>query len=137
MSQPPSRFAAELAFVVQAARPGFWLTAIWFYFVPVGGQRVLGQGEFWAGLLYVTFPLGVLLYGWNDLVDAETDRLNPRKDTFLFGGKENDTFRMLSKKLKHASSPLAGMFLIGLSVGFSAGFAAFAWLMWHARLLGR
>ena len=87
MSQPPSRLAAELAFVVQAARPGFWLTAIWFYFVPVGGQSVLGQVEFWAGLVYVTFPLGVLLYGWNDVVDFDVDRFNPRKGTYLFGAR--------------------------------------------------
>jgi 4-hydroxybenzoate polyprenyltransferase len=31
------------------------------------------------------FPLGFLLYGVNDIVDAEADRLNPRKGTFLFG----------------------------------------------------
>jgi 4-hydroxybenzoate polyprenyltransferase len=29
----------------------------------------------------------MLIYGWNDLVDFETDRLNPRKDTFLFGAR--------------------------------------------------
>jgi 4-hydroxybenzoate polyprenyltransferase len=33
----------------------------------------------------VLFPLGFLLYGVNDIVDAEADRLNPRKGTFLFG----------------------------------------------------
>jgi 4-hydroxybenzoate polyprenyltransferase len=39
----------------------------------------------WLGLFYVLFPLGFLLYGVNDIVDAEADRLNPRKGTFLFG----------------------------------------------------
>src|SRR5438128_5460113 len=73
------RLAAEIAFVVQAARPGFWLTSIWFYLVPVGGRNVLAHGEFWLGLFYVSFPLGVLLYGWNDVVDFEADRFNPRK----------------------------------------------------------
>jgi len=28
-----------------------------------------------------------LIYGWNDIVDYETDQLNPRKDSFLFGAK--------------------------------------------------
>ena len=28
-----------------------------------------------------------LVYGWNDIVDFETDRHNPRKDTFLFGAR--------------------------------------------------
>ena len=33
-----ARLAEEIAFVVKAARPGFWLTSIWFYLVPVGGE---------------------------------------------------------------------------------------------------
>jgi len=70
------RLAEEIAFVFKAARPGFWLTSIWFY-----------QAEFWLGLLYVTFPLGVLIYGWNDVVDFEADRFNPRKGTYLFGAR--------------------------------------------------
>ena len=123
MSQPPSRFAPELAFVVQAARPGFWLTAIWFYFVPVGGQRVLGQGEFWAGLLYVTFPLGVLLYGWNDVVDFDVDRFNPRKGTYLFGARGTpERLRRLPWQIACVQLPFAVLFagLLGLK--------ALAWL---------
>ena len=40
---------------------------------------------FWIGLLYVLFPLGLLLYRVNDIGDAEADKYNPRKGTFLFG----------------------------------------------------
>jgi len=29
----------------------------------------------------------MLIYGWNDVVDLETDRVNPRKDSFLFGAR--------------------------------------------------
>src|SRR5947208_14044999 len=43
--------AEEIVFLVKAARPGFWLTSIWFYLVPVGGRQVLDQAEFWLGLL--------------------------------------------------------------------------------------
>ena len=71
----------------KVARPGFWLTSIWFYLLPVGGRAVWNCWTFWLGLLYVTFPLGLLIYGWNDLFDAENDRRNPRKDTFLFGAR--------------------------------------------------
>lgn len=46
--------------------------------------------EFWAGAFYVCFPLGALLYAWNDLFDKETDRINDRKDSWLFGAKLND-----------------------------------------------
>jgi 4-hydroxybenzoate polyprenyltransferase len=77
----------NLTFLLKAARPGFWITSIWFYLLPLGGQNVFGTNEFWLGLIYVTFPLGVFIYGWNDCVDAETDRLNPRKDSYLFGAR--------------------------------------------------
>lgn len=80
-------FAAELRFLLKVARPGFWLTSIWFYLLPLGQRNVFGTAEFLLGLAYVTFPLGVIIYGWNDVVDVETDRLNPRKDTFLFGAR--------------------------------------------------
>ena len=71
----------------KVARPGFWLTSIWFYLLPLG-QRPAWEGwTFWLGLLYVTFPLGLLIYGWNDLFDVENDRRNPRKGTCLFGAR--------------------------------------------------
>jgi 4-hydroxybenzoate polyprenyltransferase len=75
-------------FLLKAARPGFWLTSVWFYLLPLGRHgEVFATTGFWLGLAYVTFPLGLFLYGWNDCVDAETDRLNPRKDSFLFGAR--------------------------------------------------
>jgi len=42
---------------------------------------------FWVGIFYVTFPLNLLVYGWNDYVDAVADKHNPRKDSFLFGAR--------------------------------------------------
>jgi lycopene elongase/hydratase (flavuxanthin-forming) len=77
----------NLVFLLKAARPGFWITSIWFYLLPLGGRNVFGTYGFWLGLVYVTFPLGLFIYGWNDCVDAETDRLNPRKDSYLFGAR--------------------------------------------------
>jgi 4-hydroxybenzoate polyprenyltransferase len=77
----------ELRLLLKVSRPGFWMTSIWFYLLPVGGRVVWDRWEFWLGMFYVTFPFGLLIYGWNDVVDAETDRLNPRKDTFLFGAR--------------------------------------------------
>jgi len=55
--------------------------------LPLGGYRLLHQPSFWLGAVYVTFPLGLLLYGWNDWADYETDRLNPRKGNWLFGAQ--------------------------------------------------
>lgn len=84
-----TRLIHEITFALKVARPGFWLTSIWFYLLPIAQRPVLGSYPFWLGLLYVTFPLGYLLYGANDGADVDTDRLNPRKDTFLFGARGN------------------------------------------------
>jgi 4-hydroxybenzoate polyprenyltransferase len=48
---------------------------------------MFGSWVFWVGCFYVCFPLGLLIYGWNDIVDLETDKHNPRKDSFLFGAR--------------------------------------------------
>lgn len=85
--------ASSVAFLVKTARPGFWATSVWFYLLPLGGHQVFGDWRFWLGLVYVTLPFGLLIYGCNDLVDGDTDRLNPRKDTFLFGARPDDAQR--------------------------------------------
>ena len=77
--------ASELVFLLQVSRPGLWSTTALFYLMPLGHADFLHSRTLWLGLFYVLFPLGFLLYGVNDIVDAETDRLNPRKGTFLFG----------------------------------------------------
>ena len=76
--------------MIKVARPGFWTTSLWFYLLPLGQRHVFTAWTFWLGAVYVTLPLGLLIYGWNDLVDAETDRRNPRKGTFLFGARGNE-----------------------------------------------
>ena len=77
--------ASELVFLLQVSRPGLWSTTALFYLMPLGHADLFHSRTLWLGLFYVLFPLGFLLYGVNDIVDAEADRLNPRKGTFLFG----------------------------------------------------
>jgi 4-hydroxybenzoate polyprenyltransferase len=77
----------ELGYLLKVSRPGFWLTQIWFYLLPLAQVPVLDSPRFWLGVAYFSFGLGMVLYGWNDLVDADTDQLNPRKDSFLFGAR--------------------------------------------------
>ncbi len=72
------------------ARPGFWATHLWFYLLPLGGVELFREWTFWLGAFYVMAPMGLLLYGWNDVADGATDRLNPRKGTFLFGAQCSD-----------------------------------------------
>lgn len=82
--------ATWLVQLVKVARPGFWPTQLWFFLLPLGQREMFGSLGFWLGCVYVCFPLGLLLYGWNDLHDTETDRRNPRKDSWLFGACLDD-----------------------------------------------
>jgi len=118
------RLAEEIAFVVKAGRPGFWLTSIWFYLVPVGGRNVFTQPEFWLGLFYVSFPLGVLIYGWNDVVDFEVDRFNPRKGTYLFGARGTpERLARLPWRIAFVQVPFAILFTLLLGPRALAWFA--------------
>lgn len=78
---------AEVRFLVQVSRPGLWSTTALFYLLPLGRADFTHSGRLWLGLVFVLFPLGLLLYGVNDLADAEADQLNPRKGTYLFGSR--------------------------------------------------
>jgi 4-hydroxybenzoate polyprenyltransferase len=78
---------ADAGFLVQVSRPGLWSTTALFYLLPLGRADFTHSGRLWLGLLFVLFPLGLLLYGVNDLADAEADQLNPRKGTYLFGSR--------------------------------------------------
>jgi len=78
---------STFSFFVKASRPGLWATAAWFYMLPLGPRHVFDSAGFWLGLIYVTLPLGLVIYGWNDIADADIDRFNPRKGTFLFGAR--------------------------------------------------
>ena len=76
-----------LAFWLKTSRPGLYFQWLWLYLLPVAGHDVWGSAVFWWGLVFSTLPLSLLVYGWNDLADAELDRHNPRKDSFLFGAR--------------------------------------------------
>lgn len=80
----------RLSSLVKVARPGFWPTHLWFFLLPFGQREMFDSWAFFLGCFYVTFPLGLLIYGWNDIFDAETDRQNARKDSWLFGACLDD-----------------------------------------------
>ncbi len=78
----------KLLFWLKVSRPGLWFATIWLYMLPTGQmEEVWTSLPFWIGLFYVSFPLNFLVYGWNDMVDIETDKVNPRKDSFWFGAR--------------------------------------------------
>jgi 4-hydroxybenzoate polyprenyltransferase len=82
-----TRRTSDLQFLLQVSRPGLWSTTALFYLMPLGRADFLHSARLWLGLVFVLFPLSFLLYGVNDIADAEADRLNPRKGTFLFGSR--------------------------------------------------
>ena len=79
--------------IIKVSRPGFWPTHVWFYLLPFAQIDMLQSISFWLGGAYVCFPLGLLLYGWNDIGDSETDALNARKGNWLFGACPNESTR--------------------------------------------
>ena len=79
--------------IIKVSRPGFWPTHVWFYLLPFAQIDMLQSVSFWLGGIYVCFPLGLLLYGWNDIGDAKTDALNARKGNWLFGACPNESTR--------------------------------------------
>ncbi|SNY94629.1 UbiA family prenyltransferase [Flagellimonas pacifica] len=80
------RFLLDL----KISRPGLWFPTIWIYLVPFGNQEDFLQSfTFWAGLLFVSFPLNYLVYGLNDYKDFDADKINQRKGNYLFGAKAN------------------------------------------------
>src|SRR5262245_16443232 len=83
-------FISNFTFLLQVSRPGLWTTTILFYLMPLGHNLNLSSPAFWLGLFYIIFPLSLLLYGVNDIVDAEGDRHNPRKGSYMFGSRGVD-----------------------------------------------
>ena len=130
-SPPTSSLRSELLFILKAARPGFWSTAVWFYLLPVGQRNMFGAPTFWLGLIYCTFPLGLLLYGWNDLADRVTDRLNPRKDSLIFGARGTDAqLARLPRLIALVQAPFLLAFLLLLGWKSLAWFAAVLLVNW-------
>ncbi len=76
-----------MRFWLKASRPGLWFQTLWLYLLPLITGADWRSPALWLGLVYVTWPLNVLVYGWNDRVDIDIDKLNPRKDSWLFGAR--------------------------------------------------
>src|SRR5258708_26247339 len=118
---------SNLVFLLQVSRPGLWSTTAMFYLMPLGRADILHSVKLWLGLFFVLFPLGILLYGVNDIVDAETDWLNPRKGTFMFGSRGGrEQLSALKWQIAAVQIPFAAAFyfLVGPRI-----------LWWYAVLL--
>lgn len=65
--------------LVRVARLGLMASHLWLYFAPLLLARAEPDVTFWVGALYVTVPLGLVIYGWNDFYDADVDAISRRK----------------------------------------------------------
>ena len=84
-----------------------------FYLLPLGRADFRHSGRLWLGLVFVLFPLGLLLYGVNDLADAEADQLNPRKGTYMFGSRgSREQLAALKWQIVVAQLPFLAAFLL-------------------------
>lgn len=121
------RRASDFQFLLQVSRPGLWSTTALFYLVPLGRADFLHSAKLWLGLFFVLFPLGLLLYGVNDMADADADLANPRKGTFLFGSRgTREQLAALKWQIAAVQLPflLTFFFLIGAQI-----------LWWYAALI--
>ena len=109
-------FLSNLKFLIQVSRPGLWTTTILFYLMPLGRSFDWHRMAFWAGLFYIVFPLSLLLYGVNDIVDAEGDRYNPRKGTYMFGSRGADQ-QLRSLRWQIAAWQMPFVYLFWIFVG--------------------
>jgi 4-hydroxybenzoate polyprenyltransferase len=119
--------AADAKFLVQVSRPGLWSTTALFYLLPLGRADLAHSSRLWLGLVFVLFPLGLLLYGVNDLADAEADQQNPRKGTYMFGSRgAREQLAALKWQIVVAQLPFLAVFywLVGPRI-----------LWWYAILL--
>src|SRR5215471_13678898 len=106
-------------FLLQVSRPGLWATTTLFYLMPLGQEFHWRSGAFWAGLVYILFPLGLLLYGVNDIADADGDRYNPRKGTYMFGScGEASQLNALRWQIAAIQVPLLFLFLVWIGPKF-------------------
>ena len=79
----------QLSFLLKTSRPGLWFPTIWLYLLPFTSTTIPWDTPFLLGLFFCTLPLNLLIYAWNDWADVDVDKDNPRKDSFLFGGRGN------------------------------------------------
>ena len=86
---------------LKISRPGLWFPTIWIYLVPFSfNDHFWENWLFWAGLIFVSFPLNYLVYGLNDFNDFKPDQINDRKGNFLFGAKSSERqLKPLPKKI--------------------------------------
>ncbi|MCS7200814.1 MAG: prenyltransferase [Patescibacteria group bacterium] len=80
------------------SRPRFWIYELGTFFIgyilAIKNISDFINLNFFIFFIYFTFPANLLIYGINDIFDYETDKLNPKKQTYekLLHPKEHKRF---------------------------------------------
>ncbi len=76
----------SIAKLLRISRPRFWIYLLGPYLIgsilAFEPTQLILQWPFWLGFIYFTFPANLLIYGVNDIFDYETDKLNPKKQSY-------------------------------------------------------
>ncbi len=77
----------KLSEVIKISRPRFWLyEAATFGIIGTLSAHTslnfLTNSSFWIFFIYFLIPANILIYGINDIFDYETDKLNPKKQSY-------------------------------------------------------
>lgn len=73
---------AAMGQLFRVSRPRFWMYLLGPYLVALAATSLRPPAEVWLLGLYLTLPANLLIYGVNDLFDADCDRLNPKKRSY-------------------------------------------------------
>jgi len=130
IAESPSSGRKRCVAVLKISRPLSWMM---YSGVAALGLMYGGGGWTQPALALVaifTFPYGLWLFGWNDLYDIESDRLNPRKDSWVHGGRIPPGDEILLRVLVGSSIliPVAVVFLLNFR-SITIAFVAVAYLL--------
>lgn len=111
--------------LIKVSRIGLMASHLWLYFLPVALAGEIPGAAFWVGAAYVTVPLGMLIYGWNDYRDADVDAISKRKT------KASVAARFFGYRLGPARRRLLPAYIVAFHLPFLVLAAVFArpWLI--------
>ncbi len=99
--------------VIKVSRIGLMASHLWIFLLPAALAGEVPGAAFWIGAVYVTVPLGMLIYGWNDFRDADVDALSSRKKDSLMA-------RFFGYRLGPARRRLLPAYIVALHLPFLA-----------------
>lgn len=73
--------------LLQTSRPIGWLVSVGLFRIGMAYGNIPDRAVTIALTVALSMPFGLYLFGINDLADQHSDRLNPRKGTWLHGAR--------------------------------------------------